>query len=497
MNPKEFLKILHNPVQLLNEQIFEIEAIVHQFPYFQAARALYLKGLKNLNSIKYNQELKTTAAYTSDRSVLFHYITSDDFFDINLKRQELKIINEIETIDDKVIENLNKETEQENREYSTEKDNIFLDKKSQKEISLPETSDLKDYDISKVSENNTNFLESKQLDTDEDEIKKATFIVEKMEQLLLPSKEEFLLIESNNTGKTKPQDTNEDIRDNLKKQTKTTSELDIENKIELGIKNIEIDIHSNTRKENLFFGIPTTHTEEVTDETQSHSFQKNIESEASDGISINYEIAESTAGTIDNSYGFIFEFDRKESIHPTTEIHSDTNQKKTNTEESAKLFFEPILENTPVEYPEGTNPATEETETKEKEIETPVHFKKDDTHSFNDWLQLSSFKPIDRNVSTSKNDEKEKKQELIDLFINTNPKITPVKPASKNSTIDSYKETPTDTHTVMTETLARIYTKQKKYSNAIKAYEILSLKFPEKSSFFANQIKELKKLKQE
>jgi len=75
MNPKEFLKILHNPVQLLNEQIFEIEAIVHQFPYFQAARTLYLKGLKNLNSIIYNQELRTTAAYTSDRSGCFslHY----------------------------------------------------------------------------------------------------------------------------------------------------------------------------------------------------------------------------------------------------------------------------------------------------------------------------------------------------------------------------------------------------------------------------------------
>lgn len=496
MNPKEFLKIISNPVQLKNEQIFEIEEIVHQFPYFQAARALYLKGLKKLNSIQYNQELKTTAAYTSDRSVLFHYITSDDFFDINLKKQESKIISDLEVIDEKVIENINKETEQENKEYSTEKDNAFLNKSSQKEFSQAEASDLKDSDTSKVFQDNTSLLESNLLDTDKNEVKKATFIEEKMGQLLFSPKEEYFLIESKDTSETKPQDTKEVIRSNTEEQISTAFELDIENKIELGIKDKEVTIYTD-KKEDLLFGIPTTHTEEVTDEIQTDSFQKNSETEASDGININSEIAESTVGTVDNSYGFIFEFDKKESIHPATEVHSNTRQKKTNTDESAKLYFEPIQENTQVEYPEEITPTTEETETKEKEIETPVLFKKDDTHSFNDWLQLSSFKPIDRSVSTSKNSEKEKKQELIDLFINTNPKITPVKPASKNSTVDLNKETPTATQTVMTETLARIYTEQKKYNNAIKAYEILSLKFPKKSSFFANQIKELKKLKRE
>jgi hypothetical protein len=44
----------------------------------------------------------------------------------------------------------------------------------------------------------------------------------------------------------------------------------------------------------------------------------------------------------------------------------------------------------------------------------------------------------------------------------------------------------------MTETLARVYIEQKKYNNAIKAYRILSLKYPEKSGFFANRIKAIK-----
>ena len=47
----------------------------------------------------------------------------------------------------------------------------------------------------------------------------------------------------------------------------------------------------------------------------------------------------------------------------------------------------------------------------------------------------------------------------------------------------------------MTETLAKVYLEQGHYEKAINAYEILSLKYPQKSSLFANQIKAIKQLK--
>ncbi len=50
----------------------------------------------------------------------------------------------------------------------------------------------------------------------------------------------------------------------------------------------------------------------------------------------------------------------------------------------------------------------------------------------------------------------------------------------------------------MTETLAKVYLKQNKLNEALKAYKILSLKYPEKISLFADQIKFIKnKLKNE
>jgi hypothetical protein len=45
---------------------------------------------------------------------------------------------------------------------------------------------------------------------------------------------------------------------------------------------------------------------------------------------------------------------------------------------------------------------------------------------------------------------------------------------------------------LVTETLAKIYVLQGNNPKAIRSYEILSLKFPEKSAYFASLIKDLK-----
>jgi hypothetical protein len=117
---------------------------------------------------------------------------------------------------------------------------------------------------------------------------------------------------------------------------------------------------------------------------------------------------------------------------------------------------------------------------------TPINFSKNETHSFQQWLQISVQKPIKREgLETKKND----KEFIIDRFIENNPKIVSVKNDEKITV--SIPKNKSDT-SLMTETLAKVYLEQKKFSNAIKAYEILSLKYPEKSGFFADQIKRIK-----
>jgi tetratricopeptide (TPR) repeat protein len=90
--------------------------------------------------------------------------------------------------------------------------------------------------------------------------------------------------------------------------------------------------------------------------------------------------------------------------------------------------------------------------------------------------------------------EKQKKIALIDKFIEANPKIPPIKDLGHTAE-NNIKSIEEPTH-LMTETLAKVYLEQKKYNKAIQAFEILILKYPEKSSFFADQINEIKNLQQ-
>ena len=86
------------------------------------------------------------------------------------------------------------------------------------------------------------------------------------------------------------------------------------------------------------------------------------------------------------------------------------------------------------------------------------------------------------------------KIEIIDSFLEKNPKIPKSEEKSNaNVFLNLASDNKFNKSELMTETLAKIYVKQQKYKQAIYAYRILSLKYPEKSSLFANQIKKLQK----
>lgn len=83
------------------------------------------------------------------------------------------------------------------------------------------------------------------------------------------------------------------------------------------------------------------------------------------------------------------------------------------------------------------------------------------------------------------------KEKIIDQFIEKNPKISQL----KDEVSFVVKEKKDDISHLMTETLAKLYVEQKLYSKAIKAYETLIEKHPQKKDYFNEKIDEVKEIR--
>jgi len=150
-----------------------------------------------------------------------------------------------------------------------------------------------------------------------------------------------------------------------------------------------------------------------------------------------------------------------EVIKPEIQIEPKTNKLE-------QSILTTIKEATPVEVAEkeiASNLAM--TAAENLEIGKPLGFSKDEKHSFQEWLQLARTQPIEREINTQSvafDEEKKKKIDLIDKFIETSPKISPIKHNVESTIqIDVNK---TDNSYLMTETLARVYLEQKKISKS-------------------------------
>jgi tetratricopeptide (TPR) repeat protein len=381
LNLSEYTYLLNNPNAVNEKQSKALETVVDSFPYFQSARALYLKGLYNQDSYKYNFALKQTAAHTTDRSVLFDFITSDEFTIIekDIYEQKLALLMDIEVIESEI-------------------------QKGDESKKADETTSA---EVSTLPVIPTVEFESSDID--------------------------FVKLENN------------PIADEVTEEITLTEIIPTE---------IEEDVHIPTQEE-------TVSTETI--------LETAIEEETKEEP-VSLEIFEETV----------------EETISTEAVSIDQNSFASSTEEILPEIEEKL------------------------EIGKPIAFSQNEKHSFQEWLQLASFKPIDRikeekeTFSIENSIQKEekklenstdklKKLEIIDKFIEANPKITPAREVTE---LPSKPVETSDTTHLMTETLARVYLEQKKYSKAIQAYEILILKYPEKSIFFADRIKDIKILQQ-
>lgn len=87
-----------------------------------------------------------------------------------------------------------------------------------------------------------------------------------------------------------------------------------------------------------------------------------------------------------------------------------------------------------------------------------------------------------------------KKVRLIDKFLEAQPKMPPVKEDESTSPMDGKPAQEDLNEEFVTETLATIYAQQGYYKKALQIFEKLSLKYPEKSTYFAAQIEKVNHL---
>jgi len=148
--------------------------------------------------------------------------------------------------------------------------------------------------------------------------------------------------------------------------------------------------------------------------------------------------------------------------------------------------------------------------------ETKAEFSVSESHTFDEWLHAFSktetpkleFAQEEIPVETEKQDEELEKLYLTNIPVNLQELVEEETNYSKG--LDKFIEEQIQKHKaptvrmpvyenelapeLITETMAKVYEMQKKYTKAIRCYEILGLKYPKKNDFFAARINYLKNI---
>lgn len=74
MTQQQLYEWITHPELLNRDTLYELQALLARYPYFQTVRLLYLKNLFLLHDVTFGEELRKAVLYVADREVLFYMI---------------------------------------------------------------------------------------------------------------------------------------------------------------------------------------------------------------------------------------------------------------------------------------------------------------------------------------------------------------------------------------------------------------------------------------